>query len=228
MPDQPKQPPPAPATVLDALPLFPLQRVLFPGGVLPLQIFEVRYLDMIGRAAREGTPFGLVCLSQGSEVQRPAGNHGAYADESFHDIGTLAVITDISRPQPGLIFIRCEGTQRFALRARTRLANGLWTGAATLLEPDLHVPVPDDLAATGDALRAVVAELQARAEPGHSLPFAQPYRWDDCAWLAHRWCELLPLPAALQQRLLETASPLLRLELVADMLDRTTRRAPGR
>ena len=228
MPDHPTQPPPEPATVLDALPLFPLQRVLFPGGVLPLQIFEVRYLDMIGRAAREGTPFGLVCLRQGGEVQRPAGNHGAYADESFHDIGTLAVITDISRPQPGLIFIRCEGTQRFALRARTRLANGLWTGAATLLERDLHVPVPDDLAATGDALRTVVAELQARAEPGQSLPLAQPYRWDDCAWLAHRWCELLPLPPALQQRLLETASPLLRLELVADMLDRYARPAPGR
>ena len=228
MPDHPTQPPPEPATVLDALPLFPLQRVLFPGGVLPLQIFEVRYLDMIGRAAREGTPFGLVCLRQGGEVQRPAGNHGAYANESFHDIGTLAVITDISRPQPGLILIRCEGTQRFALRARTRLANGLWTGAATLLERDLHVPVPDDLAATGDALRTVVAELQARAEPGQSLPLAQPYRWDDCAWLAHRWCELLPLPPALQQRLLETASPLLRLELVADMLDRYARPAPGR
>ena len=99
MPDHPNQPLPAPGALLDALPLFPLQRVLFPGGVLPLQIFEVRYLDMIGRAAREGAPFGLVCLSQGTEVQRPAGNHGAYADESFHDIGTLAVITDIARPQ---------------------------------------------------------------------------------------------------------------------------------
>ena len=227
MPDNPNLPPFAPDAGLDALPLFPLQRVLYPGGMLPLQVFEVRYLDMVGRAFREGTPFGVVCLSQGADVQRPGGG-GAYATELFHDVGTLAFVRHLERPRPGLLLIHCEGTQRFALRSRARLATGLWTGAATLLDADIHVPVPSDMTATADALRAVFAELQSRAEPGQGLPFAQPYQWGDCAWLAHRWCEILPLPPTLQQRLLETPSPLLRLELVADMLDRYAGPAPGR
>ena len=95
---------------LDSLPLFPLGTVLYPGGVLPLRIFEVRYLDMIGRCHKAGVPFGVVALSHGSEVQRApsAGPSGeAFADERFHDTGTLATITELARPQPGLIEVRC-------------------------------------------------------------------------------------------------------------------------
>ena len=60
------------STKLTALPLFPLQTVLFPGGSLPLRIFEVRYLDMIGSRHKAGLPFGVVCLSEGSETRRRA------------------------------------------------------------------------------------------------------------------------------------------------------------
>ena len=58
------------AFTLSSLPLFPLNAVLFPGGVLPLRIFEVRYLDMIGKCHRAGAPFGVVCLTRGDEVRR--------------------------------------------------------------------------------------------------------------------------------------------------------------
>lgn len=57
------------ATKLTALPLFPLQAVLFPGGALALRVFEVRYLDMIGSRHKAGEPFGVVCLSEGSETR---------------------------------------------------------------------------------------------------------------------------------------------------------------
>ncbi|MGS0757323.1 LON peptidase substrate-binding domain-containing protein, partial [Roseateles sp. GG27B] len=40
------------------IPLFPLQAVLFPGGYLPLRIFEVRYLDMMSRCQQAQMPFG--------------------------------------------------------------------------------------------------------------------------------------------------------------------------
>ena len=91
-----------PLTLL-SLPLFPLGTVLFPGGSLPLQIFEVRYLDMIGKCHRSGSPFGVVTLTKGSEVRRPdAGQPGGdgFAEETFHPVGTLATITDFSSPQP--------------------------------------------------------------------------------------------------------------------------------
>lgn len=96
------------STKLTALPLFPLQTVLFPGGSLPLRIFEVRYLDMIGSRHKAGQPFGVVCLSEGSEVRRRAtgttdgeASGDGFAREAFFPVGTLANITRFERPSPG-------------------------------------------------------------------------------------------------------------------------------
>ena len=95
--------------------MFPLGSVLFPGGLLPLRIFEVRYLDMIGKCRKNGTPFGVVALTQGTEVRRlqDETGDGDFPTESFEDIGTLASITEFSAPQAGLVMVRCTGTQRF-------------------------------------------------------------------------------------------------------------------
>ena len=96
------------ALTLNALPLFPLTTVLFPGGYLPLQIFEVRYLDMIGRCFKNNAPFGVISLNQGSEVMKaPQVEPGAptVADEIFYPVGTLARVTSLSRPQAGLMLI---------------------------------------------------------------------------------------------------------------------------
>ena len=83
------------STTLTQLPLFPLQSVLFPGGSLPLRIFEVRYLDMIGRCHKAGEPFGVVCLSEGSDTRRRAPDGGSgkpsgdgFAHEAFFPVGT--------------------------------------------------------------------------------------------------------------------------------------------
>ena len=120
--------PAAEALTLSQLPLFPLQSVLFPGGWLPLRIFEVRYLDMIGRCHKAGAPFGVVCLSEGSEVRRPdpkapPGGDG-FAKEDFHPIGVLARIESLEKPQPGLYMIRCQGLHRLAPFRRGGEAHG--------------------------------------------------------------------------------------------------------
>ena len=95
---------------LTSLPLFPLGTVLFPGGVLPLRVFEVRYLDMIGKCHRAGAPFGVVALTQGHEV-RAAGA----PPEQLATIGTLAHITTLEQPQAGLPLVQCRGEQRFRI-----------------------------------------------------------------------------------------------------------------
>jgi uncharacterized protein len=204
------------------LPLFPLQTVLFPGGVLPLRIFEVRYLDLIQRCQKEGAPFGVVCLSQGSEV-RQAPRPGP-ADESsaevFHDMGTLAHLESLERPQPGLLFIRCRGGQRFRLLRREQMKHGLWTGEVQLLEPDALVSVPPDQAPVRAGLQRLVQHMQAQARPGDELPIQPPLQWDDCGWVANRWCDILPVSPQLKQQFLAVESPLLRLELVGDLLQR--------
>jgi uncharacterized protein len=204
------------------LPLFPLQTVLFPSAVLPLRIFELRYLDMIGRAHREGAPFGVVSLRQGGEVQRPGGSaaESPFADESLAEVGTLAQITHLLRPQPGLLVVRCVGTRRFRLGSHERRKGGLWVGEAELLRDDVDVAVPDDLAPVRETLRQLIRAIETEVTDPQAWPFTQPLRLDDCAWLANTWASLLPIPLPAKQSLLETESPLLRLELVADFLER--------
>lgn len=198
------------------LPLFPLQTVLFPGGLLPLRIFEVRYLDLMGRCHREGLPFGVVTLIKGQEV-RAAGA----PEELFHEVGTLATITQFDRPQQGVMMVRCEGSQRFRIKARQRLPHGLWV--ATQMQPlpdDQRIAVPDELKHLSSLLQQMVANL--RSQPGRSddVHLKEPCLWDDCGWLANRWCELLPVQTELKLRCMALENPVLRLELVDDMLDR--------
>ncbi len=206
--------PALPVTLLPQLPLFPLGSVLFPGGWLPLQIFELRYLDMIGRCHAAGEPFGVVCLSAGSEVRRPAAGGDGFAAEAFFPVGTLARITHLELPRPGLMLIRCVGAQRFRVQRSERRKLGLWVGDVELLADDAVLPVPDDLAFTRETLQGLARDI----DPGATLPLCEPYRWDDCGWLANRWCELLPLDAPRRQRLMSLESPVLRLELVGDAL----------
>ncbi len=210
---------------LAGLPLFPLQSVLFPGGLLPLRIFEVRYLDMIGRCHKAGAPFGVVCLTQGAEVLRPpppgelaAPTGDAFAHEAFHTIGTLARIDELERPQPGLMMIRCSGAQRFRVQRSLKLKHGLWTADVELLADDPLVAVPDDLAHTRTAFQQLVARIEQQITDPAERPLLQPYCWDDCGWLANRWSELLPLGSEIKQRFMALDNPLLRLELVADTL----------
>lgn len=208
---------------LSALPLFPLGTVLYPGGLLPLRIFEVRYLDMIGKCHKLGAPFGVVALSRGSEVQRPAGSGpsgDAYANEAFEAVGTLANIADFSVPQPGLMVIRCTGVQRFSVSRSEKLRHGLWVADVTRLPQDPAVAVPADLQHVADALGRLIKALQERGIPEADLPLLPPWQLDDCGWVANRWCELMSLPLEVKQRLMALDNPLLRLELVGDMLER--------
>lgn len=193
------------------LPLFPLGTVLFPGGMLPLRIFELRYLRMVARCHQRGEPFGVVALRQGSEVRRP----GQPAPVP-HDCGTLARVTALHAPQPGLLLARCEGGQRFRLGAWRQQPDGLWTGEATLLDPDRATPIPPDLAALAGALRQAL-DPWTRQEPPAS-PAPAPELFNDAGWVANRWCELLPLPLAQKQQLMALDNPLVRLELVGDLL----------
>jgi hypothetical protein len=204
------------------LPLFPLQTVLFPGGVLPLRIFEVRYLDLIQRCQKEGAPFGVVCLRQGSEVRQPPrpGDAGAtaFGPEVFHLVGTMAHITAFERPQPGLMLIRCRGGRRFRLLRSEQMKHGLWTGEVEYLDDDPLVAVPADLVHVRTALQRLLQHMQSQAGPGDELPIQPPLQWDDCGWLANRWCDILPVSPQLKQQFLAVDNPLVRLELVSDLL----------
>ena len=198
------------------MPLFPLRSVLFPGGHLPLRIFEPRYLDMVQRCHAQGLPFGVVALTEGDEVRRRDGE--GCAREAFHDLGTLAHIDQFEPVQAGLIALRATGTRRFRAHDPRRLSHGLWVARVELLPDDPVVTVPDDLALAAQQLKDLLADWSQRAA-ADELTVQPPYRWRDAGWLANRWAELLPMPTADRQRLMAMDNPLLRLELVVDRLD---------
>lgn len=198
-----------PAT--ESLPLFPLQSVLFPDGLLGLKVFEARYLDLVARCMRNSEPFGVLCLRQGREVGK-AGSEPVLLEE----VGVLAKIDDVdSGEQAGILRVRCTGLQRFRLRESARqLADGLWEAPVTMIAPDVaRIPGPA-VFATVQALKNAITSLREQG----TLPFAEPFRLDDAGWVANRWCELLPIPLAAKQKLMELEDPVIRLSLVDGFL----------
>jgi Lon protease-like protein len=192
-----------------ALALFPLQTVLFPGGLLNLKVFEARYLDLVGACLRAQSPFGVVCLAQGSEAgPNPKGVR-------IENVGVLARIDEVDSVQQGILQVRCTGTQRFRLAAApTQRPDGLWVAPVELLADDLATPPVEAMQATVQALAQAAASLKEQG----TLPFSEPLQLDDAGWVANRWCELLPISAAAKQKLMELDDPALRLKLVDEFL----------
>jgi len=203
-----RRPPPGP-DVPDPLPLFPLQVVLFPGAVLWLKVFEARYLDLMSRTLREKQPFGVVCLKQGHEAGRTT------QPIEMESVGVLARLDEVDAEQTGILRARCTGMQRFRRTASpSQLANGLWVCPVSVLPDDpLRMPGPAML----PTVQALAGAIKTLAEQGRT-PFAEPYRLDDAGWVANRWCELLPVPLAAKQKLMELDDPVIRLSLVDGFL----------
>lgn len=194
-----------------ALPLFPLGTVVFPGALLPLQIFELRYLRMMGECEREGRPFGIVTLTRGGEVHRP----GRPAD-TFEPIGTQVRLEKVLRPRAGLLQVWCRASSCFEVLDKTQGGDGLWRAQVRDLPAEPPIDVPEHLRYLSDLMVDALRKLSSA--PLDPVPWPEPWSPQDCAWLSHRWGELLPLPAAMKYRLLALRQPLLRLELVGDMV----------
>ena len=171
---------------------------------MPLRIFEVRYLHMIKRCQREKTPFGIIALRQGSEVHKPG------QSESVQAVGCLAEITDVAEIQPGLLFIHCQGTQRFRIQANERGAYGLWHAQVTLLASDIATDIPPDLQSLADELGALIAGAQKKGVEAQ-LPITRPYRLDECGWVANQWATLLDVDGNTKAALLAEEDSLTRL-----------------
>lgn len=187
----------------ESLPLFPLRTVLFPGGLLPLRIFEPRYVDMIGRCMREGGEFGVVLIVQGGEVGEVA---------HLAKVGCSARIVDFEKLPDGLLGIMCRGERRFHLHGRQIREDGLNIGDIDWLIDGPDVPLGAEHQALGRVLKRVIGEYGALQR------FIQP-DFDHVAWVSYRLAELLPLSKATQQSMLEIADPMERLQQLAPMVE---------
>lgn len=189
-------------------PLFPLNAVLYPDGLLELRIFEIRYLDLISRCMRERIPFGVVCLRSGAE--------GLAKDETvrLHEVGTLAELIEVDSVEANLLSVRCRGTHRFTLGATRQQPDGLWLAETTAVADDPSV-APD--ASHAEVVKSLADAVETLAAQG-THPFLEPMRFDSAGWVANRWCEILPLHQDVKQRLMTLADPLARLEVVDSLM----------
>lgn len=172
---------------------------------MSLQIFEVRYLDMVKKAVANKTPFGIIGIETGHEVNRPG------ESLRLRPIGCLAEIIEHDMLQPALYFIRIRGSERFRLTQAEQGRYGLWLGQVEPLDPDPAIAIPDSLQPLANRLGRLIADLQRKRVPAAQMPILAPYRLDECGWVANRWAELMPLTPAEQQSLLDCHDPLERL-----------------
>lgn len=195
------------------LPLFPLNTVLFPDGLLPLKVFEARYVDMTRECMRNEAPFGVVLIKSGHEV-------GSAAEPET--VGCLAHIMQWDMPQLGVLMLRTKGGARFRiLETRTRQDQRLEARIETIKADDM-VPPSSMHVSCAQTLKLVIDDINAkgRAQQGEAFdsPFAAPIRLDDAGWVANRWCEILPIPLKARQKLLELDSAQSRLAVVHQYL----------
>jgi len=189
------------------IPLFPLGTLIFPGGPLPLRIFETRYIDLVRRCMREDSGFGVVMIREGAEAGGPA--------ETF-DVGTYARIVDFSQQPDGLLGIQAQGERRFRILERRQARDGLNLASVEWLPPEAIVPLPAEFAELGPAVEGALTQL---GEPYASLE----RRLDDAAWVSGRLAEILPLPAGHKQHVLELDDPVERLRYMRPLFEITER-----
>ncbi|MES2014059.1 MAG: LON peptidase substrate-binding domain-containing protein [Pseudomonadota bacterium] len=195
-----------------SLPLFPLNVVVCPDGSLPLKIFEARYLDMVRDCLRNKSSFAIVTILPEGETD-PEGNF------PFANIGTLVNIVEADVTTVGLMMIRCVGQHRVKVDSFTQKPDGLVIGEVMDIPNDLPMPIPDDLNFSVRVLKQLLNSLIVQNLAPTNLLTVESYQFDNAAWVANRWLEILDLPLVQKQRLMQMESPILRLELIQDFLE---------
>jgi hypothetical protein len=180
--------------------LFPLNIVLFPGGPLPLRIFETRYLDMVRSCMRGDQRFGVVLIREGGEVG-PA---------ETVEVGTMAKIVDFHQLSDGFLGLSCVGEQRFRIVSRSLKADGLNVAQVEWLAAEPKIAVPERHARLAELLKTVLPQLGEVYE-------GMEMHLDDAAWVGHRLAEILPIAASEKQFCLELDDPIQRLDVLSPL-----------
>ena len=176
--------------------------VLYPGGPLPLRIFESRYLDMVSACLKSDSPFGVLLIREGSES----------GQSSTYDVGTLARIVDWYQSSDGLLGITAIGEERFRLLKQDRQQDGLNIGVIEVIDEESAIPLPAEFKRLAHILAGVLEDLGRLYE-------SLNVDYDDADWVGYRFAEILPIDGVQKQRCLETNDPVERLRIVSRVLE---------
>jgi len=182
----------------ESIPIFPLQTVLYPGMLLPLKIFEVRYMDMARDCLRDGSHFGVCLIKEGTEVGAPA---------IPENIGTIASLAECDMEELGILKVVARGGERFRIASSEVSRQGLIVAEVERLEAEADAIEAPGLAECADFLQKLVAGIGPDR-------FAQPFAFDNASWVGFRLAEILPLRTDVKQKLLEVTDATLRLAVL--------------
>lgn len=188
------------------LPLFPLRTVLFPGGVLPLKVFEQRYIDMTKSCLADNRPFGVCLLTSGQEVAMRDS-----APPSFASIGTLARIANWDMPQLGILHLATEGGDRFQVQEHRVEDSGLVVAEVLPIPTEPTVPLDEAYSPLARLLELIATRIGPQ-----NFPAVHAYQ--DSSWIGYRLAELLPLPLNIKQTMLEINDAQVRLQVLQKFL----------
>jgi uncharacterized protein len=189
------------ATLPD-LAIFPLNAVLFPAGLLSLRVFEQRYMEMAKACLKSGEPFGVCLIRSGREVGAPA---------TPEPIGCTARIVEWDMQQLGVLSIKTRGEQRFRIIDAHVTDAGLTRASVELLPQDADTQLHGQFASCAGLLKAVIAEH------GEGIVGA-PLQFESTSWVSCRLAEILPVPLAAKQKLLELGDARERIEILDKFL----------
>lgn len=193
---------------METIPLFPLGTVLFPGGKMMLQIFEPRYLDLIGSCLKNDSGFGVVLLREGSELQSSSDDK----DTRLAQIGTYAKIVDWDSLPNDLLGITIEGTKKFRLIASHQRNDKLHMAEVEWIEPEPIIALPE----YADEMEALLAQL---LDHPHIARLNLSPVIEDVAAMSCLLTQLLPIDEKIKFQLLSLDDPLLRMEQLMNLLD---------
>lgn len=187
------------------LPLFPLSTVLFPGGRMPLKIFEQRYLDLAKACIKDDSTFGVCGIREGGEVGEPA---------VPYEVGTEARIVEWDMPQPGIFHVIVEGLQRYIARSWKVQSGGLLVAETETVSAEKPCAIPGELRLCAEVLKHLLTDN--RIEPAQT-------HYDDAVWVGYRLSELLPFKLKVKQDLLEMNDSVTRLRIIDQFLRQNAR-----
>jgi Lon protease-like protein len=184
------------------VPIFALGAVLFPRSLLPLRVYEPRYMDMVKEALRHGTAFGVCLMTEGQETG---------AAPSVHAVGCLARIVEWDMPELGILQVVVEGGERLRILERRVSQSGLIIAGVETLTPEMPLPLPAEHDNLARLLRAIVENADERY-------FPRPLRFEDAGWVGYRLADVLPISVGRKQQVLALEDPVARLQLLQSFL----------
>ena len=184
------------------IPLFPLGTILFPGGLLPLKLFEQRYLEMGKVCLRDEIPFGVCGIKEGTEVGAPA---------TPFEVGCFAKIIHWDMPQLGILHIVAQGGERFRVLNHRSQADGLLVGEVEVIANDEAQSIAPEFSDCVDVLKKIIAGVGEQH-------FPTPLQFDEGTWVSNRLAEVLPLPLPTKQQLLKLQNANARFALLKEIL----------